>query len=119
MAAEKKQKEKIQLDIKIATPKQALETRKKIMDMVYKGEIESAVSRQLVYALQGASTEHRSIQEGEKLKLEKEKIAIQERAVVVSEEVKLKLSQENEDLEDQVHELREILRERDERGQRY
>ncbi|EJR70922.1 hypothetical protein IK7_06385 [Bacillus cereus VD156] len=102
MATAKKQKEPINIDIKIATPKQALATRKLIMDMICRREIEQSDSRQLIYALQGASVEHRSMQEGEKLKIEREKVAIQERAVKVSEEMKTKL-------EDRVKELEGIL----------
>ncbi|MEK4100153.1 hypothetical protein [Bacillus sp. FSL E2-0195] len=122
MATAKKKettKEPINIYIKIATPKQALATRKLIMDMICRREIEQSDSRQLIYALQGASVEHRSMQEGEKLKIEREKVAIQERAVKVSEEMKLKLEKDNEQLEEEVSELREILKERDERGQRY
>lgn len=106
MATAKKQKETtkepININIKIATPKQALATRKKLMDMLCRREIERADFSLLNHALQGASVEHRSIQEGERIKIEREKVAIQERAVVVSEEMKTKL-------EDRVKELEGIL----------
>lgn len=122
MATAKKQKETtkepININIKIATPKQALATRKELMDMLCRREIERADFSLLNHALQGASVEHRSIQEGERIKIEREKVAIQERAVIVSEEMKVKLEKHNEQLEDEVFELREILKERDERGQR-
>lgn len=109
-AKKTKTKEPINIDIKIATPKQALATRKLIMDMICRREIEQSDSRQLIYALQGASVEHRSMQEGEKLKIEREKVAIQERAVKVSEEMKLKQEQRIEELEAIIEENQEQTR---------
>ncbi|MCU5281480.1 hypothetical protein [Bacillus thuringiensis] len=102
MATAKKQKEPINIDIKISTPKQALQTRKELMEKYCKREIEKGDISTLLYALQGASVEHRSMQEAEKIKIEREKVTIQERAVAVSEEMKTKL-------EDRVKELEGIL----------
>ncbi|EEM56351.1 MULTISPECIES: hypothetical protein [Bacillus cereus group] len=108
-AKKTKQKEPINVDIKINTPKQALATRKMLMDMYCQRKIDRTDLNALTYVMQGASVDHKGIQEGEKLKIEREKVAIQERAVIVSEEMKLKQEQRIEELEAILEEMQDEL----------